>query len=133
MATRLCTELHPDGDTPSTSDEGCKEYGRAGTYEGAAAWLEDEGVVDSSDDFMACLAVTLNMQSSSMLRMMPKVVVEWFSVASGYCRALMLCNAIHSVWCICAHALDMLADGQQIVVTRPAKPQPNVVHGICIV
>uniref|UniRef100_A0A383VXD0 Uncharacterized protein n=1 Tax=Tetradesmus obliquus TaxID=3088 RepID=A0A383VXD0_TETOB len=43
-------EVHSDDDTPSTSDEEYEVYGRAGKYEAATAWLEDEGVFDSSDD-----------------------------------------------------------------------------------
>jgi hypothetical protein len=42
--------LHSDDDTPSSSEEEYEVYGRAYKYEGAAAWLEDAGVLDSSDD-----------------------------------------------------------------------------------
>ncbi|WIA37324.1 hypothetical protein OEZ86_014259 [Tetradesmus obliquus] len=44
------TAVHSDDDTPSTSDDKYDIYEMAAKYESAAAWLEDEGVLVSSDD-----------------------------------------------------------------------------------
>ncbi|WIA22378.1 hypothetical protein OEZ85_004685 [Tetradesmus obliquus] len=44
------TAVHSDDDTPSTSDAEYDIYEMAAKYESAAAWLEDEGVLVSSDD-----------------------------------------------------------------------------------
>jgi hypothetical protein len=44
------TELHSNDITPSSSEEEYAVYERACKYAGAATWLEDVGVLDSSDD-----------------------------------------------------------------------------------